>query len=339
MDGANSNNNVDMHSNMPEPTMRDIFNLLTKCAQKEDIDEIKASISIANTENAQKIQELDNRIDNVEATTVQNSTKIQSLEISLEMLKQEQLKNNICISGVPPAMVKSDNNTASIVIAIGKALGVECSASQFTSYAVAGNKFIIVHFYNMKHKQSLMNKIRAKRSLMVEEAFNGNSNSQIYLNDHLTPYFNSLYLRARKAKAENKLASASSYGGKIRARKRADDMPLVITCESQLQALIDSDDSTNTSHVSLDTSNASADTAAGTSQQTATINSSRRTQRSAAENRKSNARKTHDSNRNALALNKPATKPSKRKLNTSNNSNNITDDTTIKKPRNNNRTK
>lgn len=247
---------------MSQPTLMDLFNLLTKCAQKSDIDEIKSSITTCNIENAEKINAIDARVDDVIAINDRNTDKIVALEINLEILKQEQLKNNISISGVPPSIINSsNNNTPGLVIDIAKSLNVQINASHFTSYAVAGNKFIIVHFYNLMHKSSLKNKIRAKKSLMVEEVFNGSSNSQIYLNDHLTPYFNSLYLTARKAKADKKLASASSYGGKIRVRKRANDAPVIITSASQLQVLTEQDTSKNTSFVSISSRNDSAETA------------------------------------------------------------------------------
>lgn len=74
---------------------------------------------------------------------------------------------------------------------------------------------------------------------MVEEVFNTNSNSQIYLNDHLTPYFTKLHVIARNAKKEGKLSSVSSHGGKIRVRKNANDVPITIAYLSQLQTLID----------------------------------------------------------------------------------------------------
>lgn len=116
------------------------------------------------------------------------------LEASIECLKQEQFKNNICVSGVPSAKLGENTNTNDIIIAIARALGIELTHTQFSSYAVTNNKFVIVHFFNHKHKQTLINKIRIKKSLMAEEVFGSSSNSQIYLNDHLTPYFNKLYL-------------------------------------------------------------------------------------------------------------------------------------------------
>lgn len=172
------------------------------------------------------------------------------LEASIECLRQEQLKNNICVSGVPPTMIDG-NNTADCIISIARALNIDITRTQFSSYAVANKKLIIAHFYNLRHKQSLHNKIRVKKSLMVEEVVNTKSNSQIYLNDHLTPYFNKLHFIARNAKKDGKLASASSYGGKIRARKLLDDAPTVITTESQLQALIDLSNSNDNGNYSI----------------------------------------------------------------------------------------
>lgn len=243
----NNNNDNTVTSHMPEPTLTDIFNLLQNCASKNDLDTIKSQIITSNTETAEKVNNIEDKVNSMKDTQQQHADKIQSLEINLELLKQEQLKNNVCISGIPDSIIKSENNTSKIVSAIAKSLNVDINMSQFSSYAVAGNKFIITHFYNLKYKQMLLNKIRIKKSLMVEEVFQSvRSNSQVYLNDHLTPYFNKLYLMARNAKKQGFLASASSYGGKIRARKNVDDVPSLITSESQLQSIIDSDMSLNT---------------------------------------------------------------------------------------------
>lgn len=112
-----------------------------------------------------------------------------------------------------------------IIIALVTQLNLDITKSQFSAYTVAGNKFLIAHFYNLKHKQMIINKMRIRRSLM----------------DHLTPYFNRLYLLARQANKESKLFTASSYGGRIRVRKHRNDMPTQITSEAQLQIIIDMD--------------------------------------------------------------------------------------------------
>lgn len=81
-----------------------------------------------------------------------NTDRIETLEATVEFLKQDQLKNNLCISGIPPDFVKN-NNSAAAVLAISKALGVDMSRHDFMSYTVASDKFSIVNTFNVKHKK------------------------------------------------------------------------------------------------------------------------------------------------------------------------------------------
>lgn len=234
---SSNNNSPSTESKLSQPTIADVYELLTKCASKNDLTNITKQIQSFTTETTNRLQVVDEKIEEIATTSSRNTDRIDSLEATVESLKQDQLKNNLCISGVPPEIL-NNIDSADAVIAIAKALNVELNVHHFTSYTIANNKFIIVQLYNIKHKQGMRNRIKIKKSLMVEECFNGASNSQVYLNDHLTPYFNSLFVMARKAKIEGKIASVSSYGGKIRVRKLASDSPTIVTTEKQLIALI-----------------------------------------------------------------------------------------------------
>lgn len=231
--------NTDKESSKSQSlTLNDIGNMIQRCASKDDIDDIRSHISNYKADTDAKIEKVSQRTEFANELASQNADHIEGLQASIEMLKQEQLKHNICVSGVPPTLVES-NNTNELIAKIASKLGMKLNISQFSSHAIAQNKFIIVRFYNISHKIQLLGKIRAKKSLMVEEVFaEMSSNSQIYLNDHLTTYFSKLYQTARNAKKEGKLASATSYGGKVRARKHLTDPPTIITSEKQLHALI-----------------------------------------------------------------------------------------------------
>lgn len=239
---TSNNNNDNTKSNMPEPSLLDIYQLLQNNATKQDMDVIKEHIDSYKTATEEKFEKIDQKVNAAASLSVENANQIESLQESIEQLKQEQLKCNICVSGVPPNLIINDN-TGELIIQIALKLGVDINRSQFSSYAIAKNKFIIVKFHEIKHKQQLLGKLRARKSLMVEEVFSGQSNSQIYINDHLTQYFNNLYLIARQAKKGGNLASATSFGGKIRARKNRSDAPILITNEKQLRMLIDTEQS------------------------------------------------------------------------------------------------
>lgn len=246
---GNDNNNSTSKSNMPQPTMLDLFNLLNNTSTKEDLSDIKRHIDDYKAETNVKIEAIDSKFNALAAQNDEQSNQIDFLQANIEQLKQDQLKNNICISGIPPNLIQNDN-TADLIISMASKLGVDINRNQFSSFAVAHGKFIICKFNAHNIKQTLLSKIRVKKSLLVEEVFGGQSNSQIYLNDHLTPHLSRLYLIARRAKKDGALASATSFGGKIRARKNADDAPTTILSEHQLLSLIESDCGDNTNSMS-----------------------------------------------------------------------------------------
>lgn len=220
-----------------EVSLKDLFNAIKSCATKDDMSDIKNEIRASKMETNKKIEHINERIDTVASTSDSNANKIEILEAHIDNLKQDQLKNNICVSGVPCELIK-DNNTNNIIIKIAKTLDIELTQLQFSSHTIANKKLIIVHMHDINTKTLLLNKIRAKKSLMVEEVFDVQSNSQIYLNEQLIPLFSRIFQLARKAKKDNLLASVSSNGGRIRIRKNTDDSPITITSEKQLNSLI-----------------------------------------------------------------------------------------------------
>lgn len=285
---------------MPELTLNDLALMIQRNATKEDIDNIvTARINTYQQQTNEQIDEIRQQVDSANVMNNVNADRIEELQATVESLKQDQLKNNICISGVPASQI-TDDNTAQIVIAIGKTLNVNLTASQFTSYAVANKKFIITHFYNYKHKRDLLMNVRAKKSLMAEEVLSIQSNSQIYLNDHLTPYLNSLHILAREAKKLGKLASVSSYGGKIRVRKSINDSPTVILSERQLNAIIDMDYNDN----STDTNQHASDMSV----------QSTSTQISTNAHQYNNGDKPHQRRQHRTSNNNTRTKPTKRRV-------------------------
>lgn len=117
--------------------MTDIFDLIQTCATKEDRNLIKSQIDKAKKESDEKIAVVNQRIDTVESPASVYANKIESLEINIEILKQDQLKNNICISGIPQSKIESENGTGNIVIAIAKALNTTITHTHFSSYTAA----------------------------------------------------------------------------------------------------------------------------------------------------------------------------------------------------------
>lgn len=232
------NNNQESRENSNrQPTISDVIALLEKVPTRDDLSDMKQSLVAITNQNKEKIEAVEQQVESISSVANTNTDRISVLEHTIHMLQQDKLKNNVCISGVP---LDEQIKATEAVVKIAEFFQIQIAEYDFSAYATANNKFIIATFHNFGTKQSLLNKIRSKRSLMVEEVFGTlRSNSQIYINEHLTRYFNNLYLMARVAKKQGKLASALSSSGKIRVRKHADDVPIIITDEYQLKTLIE----------------------------------------------------------------------------------------------------
>lgn len=228
--------NTTTPSKNSEPTISDVFALLCNLPTKSDLDKLTHQISESKDEQNRKIEEVEQKLQAVETKSSSNNDKILMLENTLHILQQERLKNNVCITGI---QLNENLNAEQAVIEIGNYLNVQILPNTFTVRNTSASHFIIVMFNQFSIKQQLINKMRVKKTLMTEEVFNNIiSNSQIFINDHLTKHFNDIYVAARRAKKNGNLASVSSIGGRIRVRKNQNDTPIQIFNHDQLELLI-----------------------------------------------------------------------------------------------------
>lgn len=208
-------------------------------ALKEELAETNSKIStIQNTLNAdiknirENVSDHDKRLKKVEKTTSNNNNEIASLTTQIELLKQDRLRNNLRFTGLPQ---EAFANPIKTFLQISNALQLSLIPSDFTAYGDRNKSSIIVTYYSNTHKRLVMDKMREKKSLLVEEVFPGiKSNSQVYANDHLTPHFAKLFQLAWNAKKNGELFSASSIGGRIKIRKCESDQPKIVDTEQEL---------------------------------------------------------------------------------------------------------
>lgn len=256
--GENNNDQTTKTKNA-EPTIADLFSELQKLASKNDINHVSDEIKSFYAQSKDRFENIETKMSTIEQTHNEHNDAITELAVNVEQLKQDKLRNNIRISGIIPDW---DGDCKGLVMKIITKLNVQATVNDFTTYTTANNKFVIVSFYNYVHKASLLNKMRVKKSLMVEEIFpSAKSNSQLYFNDHLIPYFNELFITAFKAKKNGTLCSASSWGGRVRVRKSQSDPPIVINTMAQLEYILNADTSDQNNEMSIEeTDSATAST-------------------------------------------------------------------------------
>lgn len=131
----------------------------------------------------------------IKTETLNKKHKLGELEKNIECIKQDKLKNNIKISGIPNNKFEPN----AMVYSLCNLLDIEILEDEFTAYQTRNANFIIVQFDSHRKKSLLLNKINEKNQLWSNK-YLMESNRQIYINDQLTPYFAKLYQLARAAK-------------------------------------------------------------------------------------------------------------------------------------------
>lgn len=218
-----------------------------KTAIENDICDIRAELS----EHSGRLNAVESQI-----KESNNSKKIDELTLQIEILKQEKLRNNLRFTGLPQCAFDDPDET---ILRIAETLNIDLIPSEYTVYADRNKSSIIVCFESYSLKRITMDALRTKKSLFVEEIFDIQSNSRIYANDQLSPYFAELFQCARKAKTDGQIFSVSSLGGRIRVKKNENSQPRSIINKTQLSDVINNDEQMETQANSNEVSQTSHD--------------------------------------------------------------------------------
>lgn len=178
------------------------------------------------------------RITSIEQTlgSLQENSQIDDIKIQIETLKQERLRNNIRLTGLPPIAFNDPTDT---VMGIEDVLQLGLIPSDFTVYADRNKSSLIISFANHPHKRIFMNALQQRKSLLAEEIFPAiQSSSNIYANDQLTPYFAQLFQAAWQAKKSGFIYSASSLGGRIKVKHFETSPTIIIDTQRQLDEIL-----------------------------------------------------------------------------------------------------
>lgn len=187
----------------------------------------------------EKVDSSSSRIDRVEEDlrSIKNDANaLNDLRMDIEMLKQDRLRNNLRLTGLPQQAFENPNST---IIQIEAVLKLGLIPSDFVAYADRHGTSLILSFGNYAHKRLFTNELQRRRGLLVEEVFPTiKSNSAVYANDQLTPYYAKLFQIAWQAKKNGSLHSASSLGGRIKVKVSESSQIVVIETEQQINDLL-----------------------------------------------------------------------------------------------------
>lgn len=209
----------------------------------DKIDSIQATINTEIVKIQTDLLDHTNRIVKVESEMKSNEAEtgklIADLSLEIEHLKQDRLRNNIRVTGLPQHAFDDPDDA---ILRIDHILQTGLIPSDWTAHADRFQSSLIVAFSSYAIKRFFMDQMRKKQTLFAEEMYNTiKSNSRIYINDQLTPYYAKLFQLALKEKKAGTIFSASSLGGRVRVRKFENGPSRVVDTDQQLINIIDSE--------------------------------------------------------------------------------------------------
>lgn len=179
------------------------------------------------------------RINQLEKYAAKDVHRIDSITYEIEILKQDRLRNNLRLTGLPPEAFENIPETAMHIV---QTLELNLLPSDYIAYTDRFRSAIILSFGNYMHKRHFMNTMRKRNDLLVEEIFTVQSNAKIYCNDQLTPYFAEMFQTAWQAKKDKKLFAASSLGGRIKVRKTETSQFIIVQSKQHIMDIIENVD-------------------------------------------------------------------------------------------------
>ncbi|XP_046686224.1 uncharacterized protein LOC124371900 [Homalodisca vitripennis] len=161
---------------------------------------------------------------------VQLKKKVAALENRVEEMEQYSRSNCVEIHGIPE---EKTENVVSVVKEVGKALDMPITDSMIDACHRLGRRSgpnnqpaaIIVKFVRRLDKEELMKKRTVKKNFSTRH-INMTTDSQIYINESLSPARRRLFVMAREAKKTKNFKYLWVRNGKILMR-RDDGQPVI----------------------------------------------------------------------------------------------------------------
>jgi hypothetical protein len=214
------NTSRDESAGQEEPTMLDLYNLMkeqSKQLQKLTTDNENLTARLLAID--EKLTASHKEIEILKQENLTMKKQVVSLQLDVNELKQEQLTNNLVISGAGALQkgVSPMENLRRITGILEAELKTQDISDIFTIRRKTG-EHLVVKFVCAQAKVEIMDRMKTAR----REAKNNDAQfllENVFFNDHLTPYYENLWFKCRVLKKKSSLAHAWTKMGKLYLRK------------------------------------------------------------------------------------------------------------------------
>jgi len=203
-----------------EPTILDLYNLMKEQGKQlqqigKDYENLTARLLAID----EKLTASQKEIQNLKTENQVLKNNVTALQLDVNELKQEQLTNNLVISGAG-ALQKGLSPLANLM-KIAENLGGEVTTKDINDIYMIRRKsgeHIVVKFASAQMKMEFMDRLKTlRRAAKNNDAQFSLEN--VFFNDHLTPHFENLWYKCRALKKKSALAHAWTKMGKVYLKK------------------------------------------------------------------------------------------------------------------------
>lgn len=233
------------------PSNKDIMDVLLTFKSKITATDAKLSQHIEHS--AKEFQRIDKEMENQNLVTASNVCEISEikckmddfdnksdlLSYTVELNKQQNIKNNVTIAGIP---YTAEENLNDLALAVFKHIGANVSAEDIqSSYRLKHGSMFVVKFVNFESKATVMES-KANKSILLEEIIGDSSlssaeNKNIYINTHTIPFFGRILSIGRRAVKDKHIYSCWMSNNGVVVKCKADSKELIVKSVSQLNEL------------------------------------------------------------------------------------------------------
>ncbi|XP_039298036.1 uncharacterized protein LOC120354688 [Nilaparvata lugens] len=202
-------------SDIVENLRKEITDLKTFFTSK--LDDLQTKLESINTKTdtiktqidtlTQEHNSLKLNFNNLEKENLENKKHVQRLEKEIHDLQQYTRKDNVEIVGIPET---HGENLLAVMDAVAKSLNVEFKKDDLSIIhrmpTAKGSTSIVAKFCSRQKKMQWITAARQKKGIKTTDVCDKLPPSNVYVNEHLSPYYKGLLGKAKNLKKDKKLA-------------------------------------------------------------------------------------------------------------------------------------
>ncbi|XP_039297926.1 uncharacterized protein LOC120354626 [Nilaparvata lugens] len=175
------------------------------------------------------------KCDDLEKKNTETANHVRSLQQEIISLHQRSRIDNLEIVGIPET---TGENLINVLERLSKPLKLNFKEEDVSVVhrvpTKKGDTSIIVKFTSRRKKAAWLAAAKLKKGIKLKEICNSPTDNQVYINEHLSPFFKRLFGKAKELRNKKKLMFVWIKDCKIFVKESKKSRTTRITCDEDL---------------------------------------------------------------------------------------------------------